>query len=135
MHPLQGRPGANRKGLRLDFLAVSLFLLAGAGGCAGPLAFEFGSASIGTHADGTLRHPVTLPFEGDGYMIPSPWRARRANYATEELVGAVVRASRQVARSDPGGVACQPRLTSRAGGAYTASRRGDEAGAQRERAA
>jgi penicillin-insensitive murein endopeptidase len=91
-------------------------LLAGAGGCAGPLAFEFGSASIGTHADGTLRHPVTLPFEGDGYMIPSPWRARRANFATEELVGAVVRASREVARNDPGGVAAIGDLSRRAGG-------------------
>ena len=86
------------------------------GGCAGPLAFEFGSASIGTHADGTLRHPTQLPFDGDGYTVPGPWRARRANYATEELVGAVVRAARAVARSDPGGVAAIGDLSRRAGG-------------------
>jgi len=93
-----------------------LFLLAGASGCAGPLAFEFGSASIGTHADGTLRHPSQLPFEGDGYVVPTPWRTRRANFATEELVGAVVRASREVARRDPGGVAAIGDLSRRAGG-------------------
>jgi len=91
-------------------------LLAGAGGCAGPLAFEFGSASIGTHADGTLRHPALLPLEGDGYVVPTPWRARHANYATEEVVSAVVRASRDVARSDPGGVAAIGDLSRRAGG-------------------
>jgi penicillin-insensitive murein endopeptidase len=91
-------------------------LLAGASGCAGPLAFEFGSASIGTHADGTLRHPVLLPFDGDGYTVPGPWRTRRANFATEELVGAVVRASREVDRSAPGGVAAIGDLSRRAGG-------------------
>ena len=97
-------------------LVATLFLLAGASGCAGPLAFEFGSASIGTHADGTLRHPSQLPFEGDGYVVPTPWRTRRANFATEELVGAVVRASREVARRDPGGVAAIGDLSRRAGG-------------------
>ena len=115
MHSLQRGPGANRKSLRLAVVSLAVLTIAG-GGCAGPLAFEFGSASIGTHADGTLRHPTQLPFDGDGYTIPGPWRARRANYATEELVGAVVRASRTVARSDPGGVAAIGDLSRRAGG-------------------
>jgi len=101
---------------RSALLFATLFLLVGASGCAGPLAFEFGSASIGTHADGTLRHPSQLPFEGDGYLVPTPWRTRRANFATEELVGAVVRASREVARRDPGGVAAIGDLSRRAGG-------------------
>jgi penicillin-insensitive murein endopeptidase len=57
-----------------------------------------------------------LPFEGDGYVVPTPWRARHANYATEEVVSAVVRASRDVARSDPGGVAAIGDLSRRAGG-------------------
>lgn len=116
MHPLQGRPGANRKGVRLTPAVVTLVLAAVAGGCAGPLAFEFGSASIGTHADGTLRHPAQLPYDGDGYTILGPWRARHANYATEELVGVVVRASRAVERSDPGGVAAIGDLSRRSGG-------------------
>ena len=93
-----------------------MLLSAGAGGCAGPLAFDFGSASIGTHADGTLRHPIALPLDGDGYTIPRPWRSRRANYGTEELVGAVVRAAREVERSDPGGVAAIGDLSRRGGG-------------------
>jgi len=113
VHPLQGRPGANRKGVRL---AAATLCLLSAAGCAGPLAFDFGSASIGTHADGTLRHPTQLPFDGDGYTVPRPWRTRRANYGTEELVGAVVRAARAVERSDPGGVAAIGDMSRRSGG-------------------
>ena len=116
MHSLQRRPGANRKSVRLAVVVSLAVLTIAGGGCAGPLAFEFGSASIGTHADGTLRHPTQLPFDGDGYTVLGPWRARRANYATEELVSAVVRASRTVARSDPGGVAAIGDLSRRGGG-------------------
>ena len=119
MHPLQGRPGTYRKGVRLVRLTVlSTFglVVTAAGGCAGPLAFEFNSASIGTHADGTLRHPAQLPFDGEGYTVPGPWRVRHANYATEELVGAVVRASRAVERSDPGAFAAIGDLSRRSGG-------------------
>ena len=164
VHPLQGRPGADREGLRLErdpervppstprwvppggarrdptrseraslggarapprVLAEPLPRSTGlascswrgaAGGCAGPLAVDFASASLGTHADGTLRHPVTLPFDGDGYTVPAPWRPRHANYGTEELVGAVVRAARVVDRELPGGVAAIGDLSHRAGG-------------------
>jgi penicillin-insensitive murein DD-endopeptidase len=85
-------------------------------GCAGPMAVEFGSASVGTSGEGTLRHPALLPFEGDGYAVPAPWRTRHANYGTEELVGAVVRASRAVAAEAPGGVAAVGDLSHRSGG-------------------
>ena len=85
-------------------------------GCAGPLAVEFGSASLGTHGDGTLRHPTQLPFDGDGYTVPLPWRIRRANYGTDELVGAVVRAARVVERSDAGGIAAIGDMSRRGGG-------------------
>ena len=88
----------------------------GLAGCAGPLAIDGGSASLGTHGDGALRHPVVLPFEGDGYAIPGPWRTRRANYGTEELVSAVVRAARAVERELPGGVAAIGDLSRRGGG-------------------
>ncbi|HXU05257.1 MAG TPA: penicillin-insensitive murein endopeptidase [Polyangia bacterium] len=116
MYPLQGRPGANRKGVRLAAVFALVFAAVAGGGCAGPLAFEFGSASIGTHADGTLRHPAQLPFDGEGYIVPAPWRTRHANFATEELVGAVVRTARAVERSDPGGVAAIGDLSRRSGG-------------------
>jgi penicillin-insensitive murein endopeptidase len=99
-----------------------VLLAAASGGCAGPLAIDFSSASLGTHADGALRHPVELPFEGDGYAVPGPWRARHANYGTEELVGAVVRASRAVDRDLPGGVAAVGDLSHRMGGGSTQHR-------------
>jgi penicillin-insensitive murein DD-endopeptidase len=63
-----------------------------------------------------LRRPAVLPVEGDGYSIPVPWRIRRANYATEELVGAVVRAARAVERDSPGGTAAIGDLSRRGGG-------------------
>jgi penicillin-insensitive murein endopeptidase len=80
------------------------------------MAFDFASASVGTPGEGTLRHPSVLPFDGDGYAVPGAWRTRRANYGTEELVGAVVRASRAVDREIPGGVAAIGDLSRRAGG-------------------
>jgi penicillin-insensitive murein DD-endopeptidase len=85
-------------------------------GCAGPLATTFSSASLGTSADGTLRRPAVLPFEGDGYAVPTPWRTRRANYGTEALVDLVARAARSVERDAPGGVASIGDLSRRAGG-------------------
>jgi penicillin-insensitive murein endopeptidase len=87
-----------------------------AGGCAGPLALDATSASLGTHADGTLRNPALLPLDGDGYTVPAAWRARHSNYGTDELVGAVVRAARAVDRALPGGVAAVGDLSRRGGG-------------------
>jgi penicillin-insensitive murein endopeptidase len=127
VHPLQGRPGAHRKGVRLAAALAVTLVLAGGAGCAGPLAFEFNSASVGTTADGTLRHPAQLPFDGDGYMVPMPWRGRHANYATDELVGAVVRASRAVEQSAPGGVAAIGDMSHRSGGG-TAEHRSHQSG-------
>lgn len=75
------------------------------------------SASVGTHADGSLRAPAALPFDGDGYTIPGPWRARRSNHGTEEIVGFVARAARAVERANPGGVAAVGDLSRRGGGA------------------
>jgi len=86
-------------------------------GCAGPLAFDARAASIGVTGDGTVRAPVELPVEGDGYAVLARWRARHSNFGTEELVGAVVRASRAVARELPGGTAAIGDLSRRAGGA------------------
>ncbi|HTB59693.1 MAG TPA: penicillin-insensitive murein endopeptidase, partial [Polyangia bacterium] len=77
---------------------------------------SFSSASLGTSGDGTLRHPTVLPFEGDGYAVPAPWRTRHANYGTASLVGAVARAGRAVEREAPGGSAAVGDLSHRSGG-------------------
>jgi penicillin-insensitive murein endopeptidase len=93
-----------------------LSALAG-GGCAGPLAFDGSSASLGLTGDGTVRAPIELPLDGDGYTVPAPWRLRHSNYGTEELVGVVVRAARAVDRALPGGTAAIGDLSRHAGGA------------------
>jgi penicillin-insensitive murein DD-endopeptidase len=87
------------------------------GGCAGPLAADGSSVSLGVTGDGTVRAPAMLPFDGDGYTVPARWRQRRSNYGTDELVGAVVRAARAVERAQPGGTAAIGDLSRRAGGA------------------
>jgi penicillin-insensitive murein endopeptidase len=123
---VQGRPGAHREGVRLrggpTAVAGALALGAAAltftlAGCVGPLALEGGSASIGATGDGTVRGPVELPVEGDGYTVPARWRPRHSNYGTDELVGLVVRAARAVDRALPGGTAAIGDLSRRAGGA------------------
>jgi penicillin-insensitive murein endopeptidase len=87
------------------------------GGCSGPLGLDGSSVSIGTTGEGTVRSPVELPFDGDGYMVPTRWRLRHSNYGTDELVGVVVRAARAVERALPGGTAPIGDLSRRAGGA------------------
>jgi penicillin-insensitive murein endopeptidase len=74
------------------------------------------SVSIGTASHGALRRGVALPSEGDGYVMPPQWRARGANYGTEELVGALVRAARAVQRERPGGLLGVADLSPRGGG-------------------
>jgi penicillin-insensitive murein endopeptidase len=85
--------------------------------CAGPLAQDGTSVSVGITGDGTVRAPVELPFDGDGYTVPARWRVRQSNYGTEELVGVVVRAARAVDRAFPGGTAAIGDLSRRSGGA------------------
>lgn len=97
---------------------LALVWLAGTmGGCAGVLAADGTSVSLGTHADGALRDPAMLAVEGDGYTIPGPWRGRHSNYGTDELVNVVIRAARSVERELPGGVAAIGDLSRRGGGA------------------
>jgi penicillin-insensitive murein endopeptidase len=131
LHSLQRGPGADREGVRLScrpgaaarsvvvvlgFVVVPLGAGA-AGGCAGSLALDGTSASLGTHSDGALRNPAELPLDGDGYSVPSAWRARHSNYGTDELVGLLVRAARAVDRELPGGTAAVGDLSRRGGGA------------------
>ena len=124
MHQVQGGSGAHREGLRLTrppaalpaVTAVAAIWL-GAGACAGPLAFDGTSVSVGTTGDGAVRGPVELPVDGDGYTIPARWRGRHSNYGTDELVGIVARAARAVDRALPGGLAAVGDLSRRSGGA------------------
>ena len=97
-------------------MLVALALMA-VGGCSGPLGLDGSSVSLGTTGDGTVRSPVELPIDGDGYTVPARWRLRHSNFGTDELVGVVVRAARAVARALPGGTAAIGDLSRRAGGA------------------
>jgi penicillin-insensitive murein endopeptidase len=97
-------------------LVPAILALVTLGGCAGPLAQDFTSTSLGTHADGSLRRPALLPFDGDGYTVPGPWRERHSNYGTDELVNVVVRAARVVDRELPGSLAAVGDLSHRGGG-------------------
>jgi penicillin-insensitive murein endopeptidase len=63
---------------------------------------DFSSISVGSFNGGALRRGARLPFKGEGYVIPPLWAARNANYGTDELVGAIERAARRVAREYPG---------------------------------
>jgi penicillin-insensitive murein endopeptidase len=95
--------------------------------CAGPLAFDGTSESLGSHANGALRHPSSLLSQGEGYSIGEPWRQRQSNRGSDELVETVVRASRAVSRSQPGGVAAIGDL-SRAGGGGSAEHKSHQDG-------
>jgi penicillin-insensitive murein endopeptidase len=86
-------------------------------GCAGPgLLTDGTSVSFGAHSRGVLRDGRRLPPRGEGYVIPENWRKRQSNYATDELVGAVVRAARRVARERPGAMLGVADLSRKGGG-------------------
>jgi penicillin-insensitive murein endopeptidase len=61
------------------------------------------SVSGGTFHGGYLRRGRRLPAEGDGYVIPQLWQDRGANFGTDELVAAIRRAAKRVAKEYPGG--------------------------------
>ncbi|HNF98057.1 MAG TPA: penicillin-insensitive murein endopeptidase [Pseudomonadota bacterium] len=84
----------------LLLLAVPLLLL----GCIGPGMLSDGSSvAMGNFNNGSLRRGRKLPEEGPGYTIPTLWRERGANYGTDEIVNAIMRAARRVAKEHPGG--------------------------------
>ena len=97
-----------RGGWGVAFLAL--------GGCAGVFGFDGTSDSGGWHANGALRHPAVLPKGGDGYVIPPPWSQRQSNFGSDELVRAIVRTTRAVARGNPGSVMAIGDLSRRGGG-------------------
>ena len=101
------------RGRSLRVVAAAALLAAG---CSGVFGIDGTSASLGWHANGTIRHPETLRVAGDGYITPLPWRIRQSNFGSDELVELVVRTSRSVAQSYPGSVAAIGDLSRRSGG-------------------
>jgi penicillin-insensitive murein DD-endopeptidase len=60
------------------------------------------SLSYGFTNNGQLVNASLLPRRGEGYLIPDLWATRGLNYATDEMVGLLVRAARRVHADDPG---------------------------------
>ncbi|HEY3354016.1 MAG TPA: penicillin-insensitive murein endopeptidase [Polyangia bacterium] len=84
-----------RRVVVLPFLALA--------SCYGPALLTDGtSVSHGAAANGVLRDGAELPMVGDGYQIAPSWRSRHANYGTDEMVEALVRIGRRLARDFPG---------------------------------
>ncbi|MCS6912725.1 MAG: penicillin-insensitive murein endopeptidase [Myxococcales bacterium] len=82
---------------------MSLLLLGA--GCLGPgLLTDGTSVSVGTFTHGLLRHGARLPPSGPGYLVPPLWRARGANYTTDEMSLALQRVAWRVHREHPGGI-------------------------------
>lgn len=71
---------------------------------------------MGWHARGTLRGATRLPATGDGYVIPHPWRERESAFGTSDLIGALVRAARNVERTRPGSLAIIGDVSHKTGG-------------------
>jgi penicillin-insensitive murein DD-endopeptidase len=74
------------------------------------------SVSLGTHARGALLNGVAMPIDGAGYTVPSAWRARNRQYATEEVIRWLTTAFRAVHDQLPGGVAALGDLSGLRGG-------------------
>jgi len=58
---------------------------------------------MGSFNNGALRRGRKLPEEGPGFVVPTLWRERGANYGTDEIVAAIMRAAKRVAKEVPGG--------------------------------
>lgn len=61
------------------------------------------SVAGGTVNNGYLRRGRPLPPKGDGYVVPALWVERGASFATDEMVSAIRRAAKRVAKEYPGG--------------------------------
>ena len=97
------RGGLTRAG---KLWAVCLLLgLVSATGCVGAgLLTDGSSVACGSFHGGYLRRGKRLPDKGAGYVIPELWRARGNNFATDEMVSAIQRVARRVAKEHPGSV-------------------------------
>ena len=86
-------------------------------GCIGPgLLTDGSSVALGTFNRGHLRRGRRLLPQGDGYVIPQLWQDRGANFGTDEMVAAIRRAARRVAREYPGAVLGVADISRKGGG-------------------
>lgn len=86
-------------------------------GCFGPGLLSDGtSVAMGNFNNGSLRRGRKLPDEGLGYTIPTLWRERGANFGTDEIVVAIQRAAKRVAKEHPGGILGVADLSQKGGG-------------------
>lgn len=84
------------------FLTCAVALVCG---CVGPGFFTDGSSvSFGSFNHGALRHGARLPARGEGYVVPSLWVQRDADYATDELVHALEHVAHRVQKEYPGSI-------------------------------
>jgi penicillin-insensitive murein endopeptidase len=103
--------------MRSFFSAVMVLASGLSAGCAAPgLLTDGSSVSVGTFTSGLLRRGARLPVEGEGYRVPSLWRVRGTQYATDELVEALQRVARRVAREFPGALLGIADLSQKGGG-------------------
>lgn len=85
--------------------AIFITALGLGAGCVAPGILTDGSSiSGGTFHHGYLRHGKRLPAQGEGYIVPQLWQDRGANFGTDELVAAIRRAAKRVAKEYPGGI-------------------------------
>ena len=94
------RPRARRGLLALAALSLLPTLTAGCFGVG--LLTDGTSVSGGTINNGYLRNGRRLPPQGIGYVIPQLWQDRGANFGTDEMVNAIMRSARRVAKEYPG---------------------------------
>ncbi|MFO0575318.1 MAG: penicillin-insensitive murein endopeptidase [Polyangia bacterium] len=86
-------------------------------GCVGPgLLSDGSSVALGTFNRGALRKGKRLPPAGPGFVIPSLWQERGANFGTDEIVAAIQRAAKRVAKEHPGGTLGVADLSLKGGG-------------------
>ena len=93
------RPRARRGLLALAALSLLPTLTAGCFGVG--LLTDGTSVSGGTINNGYLRNGRRLP-PRIGYVIPQLWQDRGANFGTDEMVNAIMRSARRVAKEYPG---------------------------------
>ncbi len=86
-------------------------------GCLGPgLLTDGTSVALGTFNHGSLRRGKRLLAQGDGYVVPQLWQDRGANFGTDEMVNAIRRAARRVAKEYPGSILGVADISRKGGG-------------------
>lgn len=75
------------------------------------------TVSCGAANRGALASAVQLPEQGEGFVIPEPWRSRDLSYGTQELVDLIQRAAKFVDASHPGAILGVADMSKQNGGA------------------